>query len=105
MSLLRLPHKATLWRTVPDGFGGYVFASPEIIDCRWVQKIELIPGSGTELSAGIVYTDTDVTVEDYLLLGESTSLTPSGLGASRVRMFSKIPSLRDLTATRKSWIQ
>lgn len=104
MSLLRLPHKATLWRSAPDGFGGYVFSAPIIIDCRWVQKIELIPGSGTELSSGVVYTSVDVSVEDYLFLGESSASTPTNLSASRVRMFSKIPSLRDLTATRKCWV-
>lgn len=100
----RYPHTATLWRTVPDGFGGYIFSAPEHINCRWVQKQELIPGSGTELSAGVVYTEVDVTVEDYLLLGTSNALSPAGLGASRVRMFGKIPDLRNLGATRKSWI-
>lgn len=96
---------ATLWRTTPDGFGGYSFAYPELINCRWEDRTELIPGSSTEASSAIVYPEVEVSSEDYLFLGSSATLNPTTvIGARRVRAFNKIPNLRNLKTVYKCWL-
>lgn len=97
---------ATIWRTTPDGFGGYSFAYPELINCRWEDKAELIPGSATEASSAVVYPESEVSAEDYLYLGSSGELSPTSVvGARRVRAFSRIPNLRNLKTIYKCWLQ
>lgn len=96
---------ATLWRTTPDGFGGYSFAYPELINCRWEDRTELIPGSSTESSSAVVYPEVEVSPEDYLFLGSSVSLNPTTVaGARRIRAFNKIPNLRNLKTVYKCWL-
>lgn len=97
---------ATLWRTTPDGFGGYSFAYPELVNCRWEERAELIPGSSTEASSAVVYPEVEVSTEDYLFLGSSNLLDPTTLlGARRVRASSRIPNLRNLKTVHKCWLQ
>lgn len=101
----RFTQTATLWRATPDGYGGYTFAYPELINCRWEERSELLPGSDTEISRAIVYPDIAVAPEDYLFLGSSAAVTPVGLvGAFRVRSFSRIPNLRNLSTVLKCWL-
>lgn len=102
---MRLPLNqiATLWTATSDGFGGFSFGAPTEIKCRWEEKSEQLPGS-TELSRAVIYVDQDMSVEDHLLLGASTSTTPSDIGAQRIRAFKKIPDLRSLETLRKVWL-
>lgn len=96
---------ATLWRTVPDGFGGYVFSYPELVNCRWEDRSELIPGSSTEASSAVVYPEVEISPEDYLFLGSTAEVNPALIaGACRVRAFSKIPNLRNLKTIFKCWL-
>lgn len=96
---------ATLWRTTPDGYGGYSFAYPTLINCRWEDRSELLPGSDTEISRAVVYPEVAVSPEDYLFLGSSDALTPVGLsGVYRVKSFSRIPNLRNLSTILKCWL-
>ena len=102
---IRYNQTATLWRATPDGFGGFTFTAPIALQVRWVDKVELIPGSASILSKAVVYVPVDVSLEDFLFLGESDALTPVGVaGAYKVVMFSKIPDLRNLNANRKAWL-
>lgn len=102
---MRFPQTATLWRVTPDGFGGYTFAAPVTFSCRWEDRFELLPGSSTETSRAIIYSQTDMTPEDRVYLGTSALSDPSSLaGVQTVKAFQKIPDLRNLKALHKSWL-
>lgn len=100
----RLLQTATLWRSTPSSDGGYAFSAPEIIPCKWHEGAQLMPGSTTVAAKAVVYLDTDVTPEDYILLGEHSSLDPTLLGAPRVAIFQKVPDMRNLDVMRKAWL-
>lgn len=100
---LSLNQAATHWIATPNGFGGYDFGTPTVIKCRWEEKAELIPGS-IEMSHAVVYVDRDMSPEDYLILGESTSITPSTDHANRIKSFKKVPDLRNLESLKKVWL-
>lgn len=96
---------ATLWRTTPDGLGGYTFAAPIKAMCRWENKEELLPGSDTVVSKAVVYLSVDATTEDYICLGKNTSSDPTTVvGAHRIASYKRIPSLRNLEILRKGWL-
>lgn len=98
-----LKQAATLWGATPDGYGGYTFGAPTAVLCRWEERSELLPNS-TEMAKAVVYVDQDISVEDYLVLGTTTEVSPLVAGASRVREFKKVPDLRNLQALRKVWL-
>lgn len=98
---------ATVWTTIPDGFGGYTFAPPELIKCRWEDKAELYYGrvSGKEeVSRAIVYVPKDLEVGDWIALGDflDTADPVSVKGALPIRDFSSVPDLRNLVRVRKA---
>lgn len=98
-------HNATIWRSTPDGMGGYSFSAPIKAACRWEERTELIPGSETIVSKAIAYLNVDVTVEDYIYPGKTTSADPTAVvGACRVAGYKKIPNLRNLETLRKAWL-
>lgn len=97
---------ATLWVTTPNGFGGYLFASPVAVNCRWEEKTELVPTSTDVISKAIVYmgTDTTVKVGDHLVLGESADLSPIGLDVYKVAGIYKSTDLRSMSHIYKIWL-
>lgn len=100
-----LKQTATIWRATPDGFGGYTYAAPAIFSCRWEEKIELLPGSSTEVSKAVVYSQTAMSPEDRVYLGTSYASDPSSVqGVHAIKMYQKIPDLRNLQAIHKSWL-
>ena len=94
---------ATVWTATPNGFGGYTYSAPIPVMCRWEERSELLPGS-SEMAKAVVYLDTEVSPEDYIILGASTSSTPHTAGASRIRVFKKVPDLRNLETLKKVWL-
>lgn len=100
----RLLQTATLWRTTPSSDGGYSFSAPETVSCKWHEGAQLMPGSTTITAKAVVYLDTDVSPEDYILLGEHSSLDPTLLDAPRVAFFQKVPDMRNLDVMRKAWL-
>src|SRR5262245_13392276 len=94
-----LHHSATYWApsTTPDGFGGFNFAAPVVIACRWQTKSKLIRlASGEEFVASAqVYPDRVLEVKGYLALGDQTgSANPKTVnGAREVRNFDGSPSV------------
>ena len=103
-TLYNLKQVATVWGATPNGFGGYAFAAPITMKCRWEDKMELIPGS-TELSRAVVFVESNISPEDYIFLGDATNqIDPIAAGGSRVIRFGKVPDLRTLHTLRKVWL-
>jgi hypothetical protein len=104
---------AVYWGSpVPNGRGGFTFAAPVEIECRWEQKTELfISFEGhEERSQAVVWLDQDVDVNGYLWLGRLTALDSSAVtpddqsGALRIRDFKKVPSISADEYLRKAWL-
>ena len=99
-----LKQTAVYWGgPVNNGFGGFIFDSqyPIELDVRWEDKQELfLDGQGQQsLSRAVVYTNIDIDINGYMLLGELTDLNSDGdpqkhEGAMRIMAFSKIPDLK-----------
>jgi hypothetical protein len=97
---------ATLWVTTPNGFGGYEFATPVALNCRWEEKTELVPTSTDIISRAIIYMDTDITVKvgDHLFLDISTAASPVGLNVYKVAGVYKSTDLRSMSHIYKVWL-
>ena len=98
-------------RGAPDGMGGYAFAAPVQIKCRWEDTSELFinPTGQQETSRAKVYVDRDVAVGDYLWLGTVAQLPGSyGVehlhGCFRVRSFSKLPNMKASEFLRTAYV-
>ncbi|NIP54636.1 hypothetical protein GWN42_05010 [candidate division KSB1 bacterium] len=99
-----LNQTAVYWGSpVEDGSGGYTYADPVEISCRWVEKNEVITvNTGDELvSRSQVQIAQDVDEEGLLFLGDLDDLDsseeddPSTVEAAyRIRKFDKIPTIR-----------
>ncbi len=102
-----LKQKATYWvLTGGGGFAGYTYATPVVINVRWEVKQELFRDAAGEevLSKAIIFTEQDVTVGDYLALGElDTVLDPTTLPGEtfRIRAFEKVTDLQNVGVVRK----
>ena len=101
--------KAPHWVPTEDGFGGYTFATPTHLDVRWEVKREVFTdGAGREqVSRAIVYTRVDITVDDYLALGDLTGQADpqaANLETYQVRAFQKSTDLRNVRAVRKVFL-
>ena len=100
----------TLWvSTGTDDYGGYTFAAPITICGRWEQVREkFVDESGDEtVSLAAVHVDRDVTVEDWIALGDFTStFDPTTLegDAYRIRNYSSITNLRRSQVNRKIFL-
>ncbi len=106
-----LRQDATKWTATPDGFGGWSFTTPVALKVRWEEKAVLFRDqSGEEvISSAKVFLDVDVKVNDWLFLGVSTDADPTTIAASvgtayQVRMFEKLPSLRNLVHQRIAFL-
>jgi hypothetical protein len=101
---VRLPQKCTYWTSTPDGFGGYTYGAPLVIDCRWQEAAEKFLGMRglEEISRAVVFIDHDMNVNDWVYLGETVAADPSLVeGAFQVRAFRSVPDLRAIKKVRK----
>lgn len=102
--------RITHWVVTPNGFGGYSFALPTILDGRWEAKSErFLSDAGKEtISRAIAYLSADVLTEDYLMFGETSEADPTNLTddkrAYQVERFDKTPDLRNLEFCRKAFM-
>lgn len=102
--------KITHWVVTPDGFGGYTFALPTVLDGRWEDKTErFLSDAGKErVSQAVAYLSADVDSEDYLMFGETSEADPTNLTddkvAYQVERFDKTPDLRNLEFRRKAFM-
>jgi hypothetical protein len=115
---------AVYWgNPVKDGQGGFTFAEPVEIYCRWEEMNQIVTDAkGNELtSRALVYTLQDVDEEGYLYLGTLENLYDSmpdaessegGLdkpqdieGAYIIKRFQKVPALGSTTEfVRKAYL-
>ena len=87
---------------VNDGYGGFTFASPIEIKCRWEDKVQLIrmDDGNMQSSRSIAYVLQELDEEGYLYLGTLADLDsaeeedPSTVvGAWVIKKFEKSPVL------------
>lgn len=92
-----LPQTCTYWGApLPNGFGGFTFAAPVSLACRWEEIAEQFTNNQGELlvSKAKVYLNVDVHIGGYLFLGSSVVSNPTTIASYPIRQFSKIPDLR-----------
>jgi hypothetical protein len=100
---------ATHWVvTGSNGYGGFTFDTPVLVKCRWEDRTErfLNPQGDEVVSAAIVYPVEDVSVGDYMALGDLTATSDpiTIAGTYPVRRFSKNTNLRNLEVIRKVYL-
>jgi hypothetical protein len=106
--------KAVYWaRLSPDGYGGWDYDDPVEIDVRWDETQEIIrDDKGEEFaSRAQILVDQDMSVGDYLMLGElddwdsSASAEPlSRSTAYPIKRFDKIPDIMAESYIRTAWL-
>lgn len=100
--------------TTNNEFGGWNFAAPVEIQCRWEEKLVLFHdknGNQTQAKA-VVHIVEDVKMEGYLMLGTIADIpsgyinTPKALeNAYVIKRFDKSPAISDPTAfLRKAYL-
>lgn len=82
-------------------------APPVLLSVRWEDRQEKFSSSVNRqelVSNAVVYLDRDVSVGDYLALGNQlTQNDPSVVpGASKIERFDKMPDLRNLDSVRRA---
>lgn len=107
MSMLgsALNQQVTHWGTSSDGFGGYAFTPPTVLDGRWEERSEIIETATGEtiVSKAIVFLGLDVDISDYLFLGSTAEVNPTTLDkAFIVKDFQKIPDLAAVDFVRRA---
>ena len=100
------PEKITHWTTIPDGYGGFTFSAPVVLEGKWEDIAELFTNENgeTETSEAIVYLDTDVSNGDYLFQGESEQVDPTSVSSHRVKRFRRVTDIRRASTERKAWL-
>lgn len=110
---LELNQRCCYWGApVPDGYGGFNWADPVELVCRWVDRFEAIIGPrGTNIgSRAQVQVTQDVELEGMLLLGTLDDLDsdvyndPVGAGASVIIRFDKTPTIEADNFYRKVYL-
>lgn len=102
-----LNQNATYWApTGPDGYGGFAFASPVLIACRWQDKLDMVRNAdGDEVVSQIIaYVDRQLARKGWLTLGDQTSSASPTTDAQEIIARGSSP---DLAATRvlyKVWL-
>ena len=99
-------HEITHWPIIgSNGFGGFTFDTPALIEGRWEERtVRFIGPSGEDLtSKAIAYVPSDIDVGDYLAEGDHTATAdPTTLdSAFRAEQFQRITDLRNMDAVRK----
>lgn len=99
---------ATYWGSpVQDVFGGFTFAAPVTIRCRWEEKIELFTNreGNEQRSHAIVYLLSAVHEGGYLYLGTSVATDPTTLSDARmIQRADSVPDLRGLNQEHKAYL-
>lgn len=92
-----LNQTATYWaRQGTDGLGGYAYAAPVTIACRWQNTNDMFRDQqGREVvSAAVVYVDREMAIGDYLYLGTSAAADPKSVsGSEEIRGYNTSPDL------------
>ncbi len=109
MSFARhLNQDVTHWPvTGTNGYGGFTFAVPVLLQGRWEEKQELFINQDAEevLSQAICYLDTDISPGDFVALGNQIDeADPTSISGFRVRGYGKSTDLKALVALRKLWL-
>jgi hypothetical protein len=103
-----LRHKVTWWPTSQAAYGGFSFGMPELLRGRWEENAQQFrtPEGEEVVSSAIAYLSADVSIGDYIMLGDFTDHSdPTALqGAYRVRQFSKVTNLRNISVIRKAFL-
>ena len=109
-----LQQTAVYWGSpASDGLGGFTWADPIEVKCRWTDSINVISGSdGVEVvSKAFVMVDRDMEEQGVLFLGDLGDLDsvseddPTGVdGAYRIKRFDKIPNLTATAYLRKVFL-
>ncbi len=104
-----LNQTATYWaNTGSNGFGWFTFSTPVQINCRWIDKQELIlDKDGKEsLSDAVVSVDQDMSLSDYLYLGTSAAADPKDVsGTYEIKKTKKTPNLKADKFRRRVWLK
>ena len=107
----RLQQSAVYWGTpVPDGYGGWTFAAPVVINVRWVKKQEkFVDATGEEvLSDAVVGVDRDTDIGGYLSPGVTSAAVTdpfdSGVVAWPIRAKKENPDLKADQFLYKVWL-
>lgn len=105
---------AVYWGTpVATGSGGFTYADPVEIDCRWVDSNRVIMASdGNEIvTRAEVQLAQDVEEQGMLFLGDFDDLDsaqeedPTNLdGAFLIKRFDKVPTIRGNAFFRKAYL-
>jgi len=96
----------TWWQvTGSNGYGGFTFAAPVVIEGRWEDKqVRFMSHEGEELtSVALAYIDTDVSSGDFLARGDESgnALPEDATEAHRIEKYDKVPDLRLVEVVRK----
>ena len=105
----KLFQKLTYWSVSgTDGFGGYTFNTPVVVNGRWEESQQkFISESGEEsVTQAVVYLENDVSVGDWLGEGDLTADSdPTTIaGGFRVRGFSRVANLRNTENLRRAFM-
>ena len=106
---------AVYWSSpVNDGYGGFTFAEPIEIKCRWEDKVQFIrmDDGNMQASRAIVYVLQELDEEGYLYLGTLADLDSADeddptivSGAYNIKKFEKSPVLGKTNAfAYKAWL-
>ena len=110
MSLSRkLNQDVTHWPiTGSDGYGGFTFGDPDLLQGRWEDRTELFINADNETvqSRAVVYLLHDVANGDFLSQGDQRTVPNPGTlsGAYRIRNYGKVTDLRAVQSLRKAWL-
>lgn len=94
--------------TGSDGYAGFTWATPVTMNGRWedTQVMFRTPDNEEVVSQGVVYTESDVAVGDYIAQTDLTAtVDPTTLTApKRIRQTSKNTNLSNLETIRKAFL-
>lgn len=97
----KLRDTVTWWKTTGgSGFGGDSVATPIKLKAKWEEIQEVFIGQIDRrelVSKAVVYVDMDMSVGDYLALGDFTDQANPGLvaGAYKIQRWEKAADLRN----------
>jgi hypothetical protein len=101
-------HDITHWPvTGTDGFGGFTFGPPVLLQGRWEDTAVQFRtiSNEEETSNSVAYLLVDVDIGDYLAEGDYTSVAnPTTVDGHRVRQRHRTTDLQNLSVLRKVFL-
>ena len=101
-----LKDTVTWWAVDSDGIGGFVYTNPVLQLAKWEEHIQLTESGDKQdvVSKTTVFLSQDVSVGDYLALGDQSLIAnPTTLGnAFRVHEYQKYTDLRNVEMVRRA---